>query len=404
METSQKRERILGVLTEIEQELRAHPEEISDHVFNTLEAICSLAYGWKTSGQKGGWSKQFSYFSPDETDIVESQFSQIGGGKEEDAEFEKEYGTFKNLVKGIYEQWNEITNSLGIVGTNTLQSLISKESGEQTIAGQEKKPLLETIQTEKPAQKVVSQAVFSFFSVLLESIRIWVAYSAIDSGTYRVLLSFSQLMLDAVRGNTRQALLSSLGLFGKNGYYLSILSRLLVNLISTISPNLALQMEFDMYKNLKSLTSAILLWFYYTFAPQNLKYTVNTIFKEIQEIAKKNEVSLTKIEDKIRSVASSESIQIPEVPLEHIPSYDDLMKLGELLADPEIACLPAFQKLIAPLRSIFSLRLVLDLFNIPTGQIEFQDLCSTRRNQTRKQTPVKQKGGKRKHKTRRAFT
>jgi len=273
-------------------------------------------------------------------------------------------------------------NSLGIVATNTVETILSKEM-----------PTLQSVRNEKPAQQTGSELMFLFLSGLVEGLRIWVAYSLIDSSTYRILLSFSQGLLDTVRGNVRQAILSSIGLFGKQGYYLSILTRFIINIIETISPNLRSQMEFDVYKNMKSLTAAGLLWFYYVFAPQNLKYNINLVFRELQEIAKKEEISLGPLQTEIQKSAKEQQIQLPEIPLENTPSYDDLQVLGTLLKQPEITCLPSFQKLIAPVRSVFTLRMILDLFDIPTGQIEIEDLCMKKGTQTRK---ASQKGGRKK--------
>jgi hypothetical protein len=366
MEVIQKRQKILDVLTEIEQELQTNPETIPEHVFQTMEGICKLIYSAHHSPEKVGWSKKLGYFTPTEGKIIEGRYgelNQIGGGEEEDRQFAEEYDRFQKLMGGIGTQWREITNSLGILTTSVI------------------------------ARRKDFDEIFMFFSAIVEALRIWVAYSYIDSATYRVLLSFSQTILDALRGNVRQAIFSSIGLFGRNGYYISILTRFVLNIIETISPDLRGQLEFDIYKNLKTLSAAGLLWAFYTFAPLNLKSNVNILFREIQEIAKKEEISLGPLISQIRKSAKAEGIDLPDLPLEQVPTYDDLQALGSLLQQPDIACLPSFEKLIAPIRSIFTLRVTLDLFGIPTGQVELDDLCSTQRSTTRK---VNQKQKKRK--------
>jgi hypothetical protein len=387
MEAIQKRKTILDILQEIEDELKKDPDTIPEHVFQAIEGLCKIAYGFRHRGQKDGWIAPLGYLTPAEGRMVESvlndSMSQTGGGPEDDKEFTSEFNKFQKILDGLGTQWREIMNSLGIIATNTIESLVPKDT-----------PSLATIRTEKPAQQTASGIIFMFLSGLVEGLRIWVAYSLIDSSTYRVLLSFSQGLLDVLRGNVRQAILSSIGLFGKNGYYISILTRFILNIIETITPDLRSQMEFDIYKNIKSLSAAGLLWMYYTFAPQNLKYNINLIFQEIQEIAKKEEISLGPLTTELQKSAKDQKVELPKIPLENTPSYDDLQILGTLLKQPEIVCLPSFQKLLAPMRSVFTLRMILDLFDIPTGQIEIEDLCSRKGTQTRRKS--EQKGGRRK--------
>lgn len=383
MESIQKRQKIYDILNEIEEELVKHPDTIPEHVFQTLEAICKLVYLWKYSEKKPGWSKQLGLLEPEDTSIFESRFrdfdSQAGGGVNEDKEFADEYKMFQKKLSDIGTQWRELMNALGVVATNTLQKL-------DTSLPQEKN------KTESKETKLVG-SILTFFSTLVESLRIWVAYSYVDSTTYRVLLSFSQGILDTIRGNIRQALVSSLGLFGQQGYYISVLLRFIINIIEIVSPGISKDLEMDLYKNMKTITAGSLLWAYYTFAPLTLKYNINQVFEEVKKIAKEKEIAIGPLTSKVKKAAAEKNIEIPDFPLETVPSYEDIQILGSLLNETDIACLPSFKKLIYPLRSIFTLRLTLDLLNIPTGKAEIDDICVRPKNTTRKNL---QKGGKKK--------
>ncbi len=388
METLQKRQKIYDVLNEIEEELAKHPDTIPEHVFQTLETICKLVYLWKTSEKKSGWSKQLGLLEPEESTVLESRFqdleAQSGGGEKEDEEFENEYKTFQQKLGDIGTQWREIINALGVVATNTLQKVsASLGNGEKQDKSNQK----------ESAETNLTGNILMFFSTLVESLRIWVAYSYVDSATYRVLLSFSQSILDTIRGNIRQALISSLGVFGQHGYYISVLMRFVVNIIETVSPGISNNLEMDLYKNMKTITAGALLWTYYTFAPLSLKYNINQIFEEVKKIAREEEIALGPLTSKVKKAAADNDIKVPDLPLETVPSYEDIQMLGSLLNQPEIACLPSFKKLMYPLRSVFMLRLTLDLLNVPTGKAEIDDLCARQKNTTRKNS---QKGGRKK--------
>lgn len=403
METLQKRQRILSILQEAQDELAKNPSEISNRVYSLLDTICKLGYAWNHRNSEKGWLKPLGLFSSAEGDLIESRFQdfeQTGGGPKQDAEFDKEYSTFQDLLQKIYTQWHEIQSSLGIVAAEQLESILPPSDSAEFKASPQS--ILKRIQTEPAAQKEFSPILLSFISSLLEMIRIWVAYSSIDSTTYRILLSFSQMILDTLRGQVRQALFSFVGLFGQNGFYLSILLRLIINTVEVISPDLRNRLEFDMYRNVKTMIAAVILWIYSTVAPQSLKYKINLLLKEVKQIAKDESINLDELSGLVQKTAKDQNLDFPEFPLENLPSYDDLLVLGDLLKNPEIACRPSFQKLIAPLRSIFPLRFTLDLFGIPTGQIEIQDLCKqeSESKATRKQQPKSNSKQRRGAKTR----
>lgn len=390
METIQKRQKILDVLSEIEKELQEHPDSIPDHVFQVLEAFCKLVYVWKYSSQKKGWSRKLGYFTPEESQVIESRFqdfdSQSGGGPVEDKEFAEQYKQFEKILSDVGTQWREIVSALGVVTTNTLNTAAAKLKT-LTPEGQTPFPTVQEIQSDPSARKQASSTILVFFSAIVETLRIWVAYSFIDSTSYRILLSFAQSVLDTLRGHIRQAFFSSLGLFGQHGYYISIFTRFLLNIIETVSPQLPTQIEMDIYKNMKTLSATGLLWGYYTFAPQTLKYNMNLLFEEMKRIAKEEDVALGPLTDELKKTAEKQNRELLKFPLENIPSYEDIQSLGTLIGNPAITCTPAFKKLIQPLLSVFTLRLTLDLLNIPTGQAELEDLCST--NQTSKTRKLK---------------
>ena len=403
MEVLEKRQKILDILLEIEKELEKHPETIPDHVFQSLEGFCKLIYAWKYSEKKPGWTKPLGYFTPEDGAVVESRFedfnTQDGGGPTEDKQFAEEYKQFQTTLEGVSEQWRELVSVLGVITTNTLEKAVKTVKNTLSI---DDSLLNSDISGKFSRKKEASNIILAFFSTLLESLRIWVAFSYIDSTTYRILLSFSQIILDTVRGNVRHALISSLGIFGQHGFYISILTKFLLNIIETISPELPKQIELDIYKNIKTLSSAGLLWGYYTFAPLTLKYNINQVFEEVKKIAKEEDIGLDSLTTQIKKTAKEKEIEVPDIPLDTVPNYEDIQLLASLLGNPEIACLPSFKKLIFPLRSVFTLRLTLDLLNVPTGQAELEDLCVNQKTSTRKNTG--QKGGKRKHKTRRVIS
>jgi hypothetical protein len=351
----------------IAQELLQNPDTIPENVFEGIEHLCFLYNQWRHNHSKHLFTKEYQ---DSERKTLEGGFDSISmtGGAKDNSEFDKEYSLFEKKLKDISTQVLEIFNSLGIVSfdssfvKNIQQTYKSKQN-----------PLL---------GRPFRYKIYQFLSLLVESLRMWILISPLEEKEYQVFTSLAQTLLDLLRGQIKQAALSSMGLFDAQAYKLSVIGRFLLNLLEIITPDLTSIVGIDLYYNSKSILTSLLLWYFANFAPDRLQEIVSKAFTQIKDLIKKEDVSIPKeIQKELKDI---------QFPIGEPPSYDDILALQKLLQTPELLCDPSIEKLLQPIRRVQSLRLICDLFNIPIGKAEYDAVCPT---QTRK---IKRGGGRRK--------
>lgn len=361
MESDSKQQRILGILQEIQTEIEKHPQAIPDHMFHLLEGICALVYRWREGMGVDGWSKKVIDLPMEQQKILEGGFQtldgffykeQLGGGwapQSAGAE-DKEYIHQASLNDGYYglidhikkvgTQWSQVQQALGVVNP----------------------------ETDTPIDGVLG-----FVGLLIEGIRIWIALNPIDSESYRFFFSVSQALLDAVRGNTKQALLSSLGIIDQRGLMLSVLGRFMLTLAAMRSNKLKAELSLDIYKTTKTALSAFLLWAFSLLAPDATKAAIRDSLAQIEDLAKEDNINISSIKKKFETAATKAGLRS-----DMIPGMADLQQLQDIFQKKEITCSPRFKELLKPISEVFSLRLAFDLAGIPTTDSEIATICEAK--------------------------
>lgn len=361
MEYDPKKQRVLQTLQEVENELQKNPEMIPEHMFQMIESICSLFYRWRESQGSDGWSTKAITLPTEQQKVLEGGFrtmdgffqkQQIGGGwfSNGGADGDKEYVKATSLddtyystldyFKKVSEQWGQVSESLGIV---------------------------------KPESDRPFDGALGFLSLIVEGLRIWIAFNPMDEQSYRFFLSVTQALLDAVRGNMKQAVLSTLGILDEQGYMLSILGRFIINISEMKSIEFKKEVSFDIYKTSKTVLASFLLWCFSFFAPGLVKQTIRDSITQIEELAKEDNIDISDIKTKFLKASQKANLST-----EIIPGYADLQRLQEIFQKPEITCNPHFKQLMKPVGEVFTLRLAFDLVGIPTTDSEIASVCEAK--------------------------
>lgn len=388
-ESKQKQQRILGILQEIQTEIHTHPETIPDHMFQMLEGICSLVYRWREAHGKDGWSKRVLDLPETQQKVLEGGFqtldgffyqNQLGGGwapivqKGAAVEYvvqpslDEGYTAVLNYMKQVGMQWNQVQQALGIVNPETQEPM---------------------------------DGVLGFVSLFIEVIRVWIMLNPMDSETYRFFFSVSQGMLDAVRGDLKQALLSMLGVIDQRGLMLSVLGRFMITLAAMKSTKFKSEATLDIYKSTKTIVTTFLLWSFSLFAPDTVKQAISDSFTQIEDLAKEDNINISNIKKKFIDASAKAGLRN-----DMIPGFADLQRLQEIFQKKDITCSPHFKQLMKPISEVFSLRLAFDLAGIPTTDSEIASVCEAKlkgrgaRNLNAKTMKVKQEEKKRTKKTR----
>lgn len=359
MELETKQQRLLGILQEIQNEIHKQPEVIPDHMFQMLEGVCSLVYRWREQKGTEGWSKRVVDLPVTQQKVLEGGFQtldgfflkeQLGGGWApqvagateyvQQPSLDEGYEAMKEYIRKVGTQWNQVQQALGIVN---------------------------------PESQEPMDGILGFVSLFIEGIRIWIVLNPMDSESYRFFFSVSQAMLDAVRGNLKEAMLSLLGIIDQQGLMVSVLGRFMIGLAAMKSTKFKSEVSVDIYKSTKTMLTSFLLWCFSLFAPDATKQAIRDSLAQIEELAAEDSIDISNIKKKFSTAATKAGLSA-----DIVPGMADLQRLQEIFEKKEITCSPHFKQLIKPISEVFSLRLAFDLAGIPTTDSEIASVCEAK--------------------------
>jgi hypothetical protein len=392
-------------LEEAYQILQNDKQNIPDRLYHALEGISSVFYAWHHSDGKQGWAtslvnpKGKPYFTKQQRNLLEDAFetygplfeevfegaAMVGGGASmnnvqqgatsslvklvpavnpEDVSMDKLYSMITSRMDEYDQQWKSIADSLGIV---------------RGIESQDYKGTL-VIPMTPPIPVpyyILGKTILPFITVLLDSIRLILGNPLLDIFTVRISLSILLAIIDLLRGDWQNALLTSLGIFSSSGVIIGILGKLVRNAWLFIAPDLQRELRDDIYRSSKSMVVGFLLWSFSIFSPDVIRLAVNQSFEKMKEIVDKFNQKVTNVEGQVQQVAQQAGIKVtfPRIPLTIIPSMDDIQNLQTIARVPEVYCSPEVQAILQPVLLVPPLRLVLELLNIPTVPEMVKEQC-----------------------------
>jgi len=369
-------------------------EEIPDRLWNALEGISSIILAHKKSKGAPGWSQSLidlegkPLFTSNEQVVLETSmknFDDIQKGGDlsnvktgttsslvtgvptinpEDVSIDKIYHTIDNTLNKYDDQWREIAGSLGVV----------KAVEAQDYKGTFIIPFVPPIPI---PFYVLGKAIFPFLNVVLEFMRIAVSDTIWDVPTARVLLSIAVAILDLLRGEWKNAVLTLLGTYSSNAALAGFGLKLIHNAYLFIAPDLQKQLKDTIYRSSKSMTVGFLLWSFTCFAPDFVRFAADQSFAKLRDIVAGMNDKIQAAEDQAQGVAEAAGVKVsfPKVPLDVIPSIDDIQNLQTIARVPEIYCSREVQDILQPLLLIPPLRLAIELLNIPTVEEDVTSMC-----------------------------
>jgi hypothetical protein len=420
---SENRKKIESMLEEATQELSTSRGTLPDHLYTVFEGLCSVFYAWRQSNGEPGWAKRLEksegvpLFTDEEAAQVENGFQtispylesqglgskklhtggampampavpagpklpdlipsasfQVPAGLEmdpKDISIDAAYFLFQNKLNQLQTQWKEISNGMGI-----LQKVEKTDDGKD-IKGRIYGP--PPVPPTGIPYIIPRRIIFPLISYTIEFIRFILAALPGDRGSSMgVFMSLLQFIVDTLRGNFNQAMMSLAGLFSKTGMRISVVGRLFVNIADFVSPELRKRLSLDIYQTGKSILAGSVLWLYVTIAPDELRQSTVDLFNEIRKTVDGINPKLTTFGQELQSVAAAagKEFHIETISENSLPTLDDIQNLQMLLHVPEINCSREFRAIVDPLIENPPLRLVLDLMNIPTVPEHIEDVCA----------------------------
>jgi hypothetical protein len=214
-------------------------------------------------------------------------------------------------------------------------------------------------------------------NAILEACRLLVSNTLVDIPILRQILSFVLSMYDILRGEWRDGVMSFMGFFSQSWMIYGIIGKTARWVYNFIAPDIQQRLETDMYAGFKSMLLGYWLWVASIVSPSYVRLTIQNLIDTAKQPLEQVNETLASLEAEAQKSAAAIGAQVkfPRLPLENLPSFDDIQNFQTLLHQPELYCSPAFRAALEPALAIPVLRLVFELLNIPTTPEAFADAC-----------------------------
>jgi len=213
--------------------------------------------------------------------------------------------------------------------------------------------------------------------LIVETIRIIYSVGPLSNEKARKILSLVLGLIDLLKGDWKQGILSMIGFFGEAPLLAGLVGKVCINMLSLIAPDLQERLVFDLYQSGKSMCIGFFLWGFANFSPDFVRAIARAQFDAIKKIVDNANGQIDKVEDAMqKSVkAAGLTIKFKDIPEDFVPTFDDIQNLQAIARQPTIYCSKEFQEAIEPLRKIPPMRLILELMSIPTDPQSMEQDC-----------------------------
>jgi len=212
------------------------------------------------------------------------------------------------------------------------------------------------------------RAVPIIIGLIIETIRMIFSVGPLSNDIARKILSLVLGLIDFLKGDWKQGILSMIGFFGESPLLAGLVGKVFLNLLDLIAPDIQERITMDIYQSGKSMCVGFMLWGFANFAPKFVRDIARKQFDALKKIVADSNGKIEDIESSMQKSLEPAGLQLKlkEIPEDFVPTFDDMQNLQAIVRQPAIYCSKEFQEAIEPLRKIPPMRLVLELMNIPT--------------------------------------
>ena len=212
------------------------------------------------------------------------------------------------------------------------------------------------------------RAVPIIIGLIIETIRLVFSVGPLSNDITRKVLSLVLGLIDFLKGDWKQGILSMIGFFGETPLVAGLIGKVFLNLLDLIAPDIQERITMDIYQSGKSMCIGFMLWGFANFSPEPVRKIARSQFDALKKIVTDANGKIDDIEASMQKSIGPAGLELKlkEIPEDFVPTFDDMQNLQAIVRQPSIYCSKEFQGAIEPLRMIPPMRLVLELMNIPT--------------------------------------
>uniref|UniRef100_A0A6C0IAD9 Uncharacterized protein n=1 Tax=viral metagenome TaxID=1070528 RepID=A0A6C0IAD9_9ZZZZ len=379
--------------------LKADPNQLQDYLYKSYEGISKILLNYKQGGGAAGWSASLDGYTPEEHAQLETAMKQLGGfidpiflqnqvqlqqggsdfkpGVSPDSmvSYSEPFGTINPDDISIDKTYNKL--KAYIANLDEQNRILAKTLGPFRFIDELKVDPILPLPPPLIPLKIPAKAIIPAIMTFLELLRVFVSFGPMSNDFLRKTLSLVLAFGDISTGSWKNAVLSALGAFGQYPLLLGIIGKLLNNTFQLMSPEIQTQLSDSIFKGAKSIFVGFWLYLFSILSPDAIRASVNNALEQLKTPLEEFNKKIGDLQAKVESELAPKglSVTFPTVPMNMVPSLEDIQNIQVLAARPEIYCSPEFQNAIDPLMKEVPTRLVLELMGVPTQSDEMAAKC-----------------------------
>lgn len=378
---------VLRQIDKVKHFLKSHESSISDTIFQAMDGI-SRTFLAQKNGTQAVDAEGSPLWTTEEAHVLSETLplaAQTGGGLVNgDLKFtadsslitpagpklnfsiDETVDSVKKYISAIDEKNKELSQILGPVAFMKAKY----PTGDVAVG-----PYPPYIPVEIP---VPINTIIVMINAVLESCRLLVSNHFFDSSILRQILSLVLSIFDVLRGNWKDGVMTFMGVFSSSWMVYGMIGKTTRWVYNFIAPDIQQRIEADIYAGGKSMILGAWLWMASVVSPSYVRDTINELLETAKGPLEVLNKQIGEVEKKAQEAAASIGAQVkfPRLPLDKIPSFDDIQNFQTILHQPVVYCHPPFRKAMTGALEIPILRLVFELLNIPTTDEAYAEACA----------------------------
>jgi len=365
------RNQVLESLDKIKEAVISNPNLASEHIFHGMNYFAEMMLASdsnETTNIRKGVDALMTGGSLTSPDYRSSTLSKIVRPinpeiNTDDISLDGAYYNVKDYIRSLDAKNREISQIVGPVG------YIDKMESDPTLG-----PFPPYLPVGIPIPK---NSIIPIITYLTEAVKLMVTVGPLKSDFLRKILSLSLAVFDVLNGEWKNGVLSLLGVLGETPLIIGVIGRLLNQVWNFVAPDLQNDLQDNLYSASKSIFSGFWLTMVTTFAPDKIREVIERVLDKVKPLAERYNKRVDQIEPISKRAAAKMGLDInfPRIPLEEVPSADDLVNLLTIMRNKEVMCNPDVWAVIQPITKEVTLRLLLELFLIPTSEKKRAEMC-----------------------------
>ncbi len=370
---------ILRQIDQVKHYIHTHKDELPSRFFNALDGLCRTALGYKYAGSNPKWLNNVvdsignPLWKANEAAVLEEALPiavQVGGanfhfGTESSLVLPKDTSSLSidDMVKSVQEY---------LAALDAKNRELAKLMGPVAyINSMKEDPVIQGI-------PIPSRTILPILNAILEACRLLVSNNTFDSPTLRKILSIVLAIFDVSRGEWRNGVLSAIGVFGQSYMIYGMIGKAARWVYNFISPDIQSRIEEDLLAGTKSALIGSWLWLISILSPDYVRTAVNSMVETVKLPLEELNKKINAIEQQAQQQGDAMGVTVtfPRIPLDKIPSFDDIQNFQTILHQPAVFCSPVFQQAIKPALEIPVLRIALELMNLPIEPAKLAEKCA----------------------------